>query len=221
MPAAGGSSGTPDPAGPAGGAARSVRAPRRADVPATAAMLARAFDDDPVMIWIFPDDRTRLRRLSAFFAASMRGTSFRHEATEILLAGGQVLGCGNWLPPGAWRLSGWQQLATLPGYARTLRSRLGVASVTYSMFLRAHPHQPHWYLAGLGTDPPAQGTGVGSELMRSRLARCDAAGLPAHLEASKERNVPFYAGHGFRVTGELRIPDGGPTVWLMWRDPQP
>ena len=55
--------------------------------------------------------------------------------------------------------------------------------------------------------------------MRSRLARCDAARLPAYLESSKERNVPFYERHGFRVTGELTIPGGGPTLWLMWRNP--
>jgi len=32
--------------------------------------------------------------------------------------------------------------------------------------------------------------------------------------------VPFYERHGFRVIGELSIPGGGPTLWLMWRDPQ-
>jgi hypothetical protein len=32
--------------------------------------------------------------------------------------------------------------------------------------------------------------------------------------------VPFYERHGFRVTGEVSIPRGGPTLWLMWRDPQ-
>jgi ribosomal protein S18 acetylase RimI-like enzyme len=87
--------------------------------------------------------------------------------------------------------------------------------------LRVHPQRPHWYLGGIGTDPPLQGSGIGTELMRSRLARCDAAGMPAYLESSKERNVPFYERHGFTVTRELRIPDGGPLLWLMWRDPRP
>jgi len=43
---------------------------------------------------------------------------------------------------------------------------------------------------------------------------------PAYLESSKERNVTFYSRFGFRVTDEVRMPGGGPTVWLMWRDPQ-
>jgi hypothetical protein len=52
------------------------------------------------------------------------------------------------------------------------------------------------------------------------LEQCDADGIAAYLESSKERNIDFYARHGFRVTGELHLPRG-PTMWLMWRDPRP
>jgi ribosomal protein S18 acetylase RimI-like enzyme len=197
---------------------RIVRPFSRADLAATAATMARAFADDPVMTWIFPDEQMRRRQLPALFAVSMRGISLRHDGTEIVMAGGAVLGGAIWVPPGAWLPSAWQQIRSLPGYARTLRSRFAVASQTYNEILRTHPHRPHWYLSGIGTDPQAQGTGVGSELMRSRLARCDGEGLPAYLESSNERNVPFYQQHGFTVTREVTISGGGPRLWLMWRD---
>lgn len=184
-------------------------------------MLARAFDDDPVMAWIFPDERMRRRRLPSFFGSTLRGVSLRLAGTEVVVTGEQVLGGAIWMPPGTWRPPLRRQLAALPGMVIRLGSRLSVAAATYGALIRVHPDEPHWYLAGIGTDPPAQGTGVGSELMRSRLARCDAAGLPAYLESSKERNVPFYERHGFTVTRELTISGGGPTLWLMWRDPRP
>ena len=143
-----------------------------------------------------------------------------HEGTEIMMAGSAVLGGAIWLPPGAWLPSAWQQVRALPGYARALRSRFAAAGRTYAEIARCHPRRPHWYLSGIGTDPPAQGTGVGSGLLRSRLVRCDAAGLPAYLESSNERNVPFYERHGFKVTREIAISGGGPRLWLMWRDPE-
>jgi ribosomal protein S18 acetylase RimI-like enzyme len=182
--------------------------------------MARAFADDPVMAWIFPTEQMRYRRLPAFFAVSIRGTSLRVEGTEVVLAGGAVLGAAIWIPPSAWLPSFWQQIRGLPGYVLALRSRFAAASRTYNEILRCHPRQPHWYLSGIGTDPLVQGTGVGSELMRSRLARCDAERLPAYLESSKESNVPFYEQHGFKVTRELTISGGGPRLWLMWRDPE-
>jgi ribosomal protein S18 acetylase RimI-like enzyme len=202
------------------GATRIVRSFTRADLAATVATMTRAFFDDPVMSWIFPDEQMRRRQLPRFFTVTMRETCLRQPGTEIVVAGADVLGGAIWLPPGAWRPSLWRQVSTLPSVAWALRSRLGAASATYGAILRQHPERPHWYLSGIGTDPPVQGTGVGTELMRSRLIRCDAAGLPAYLESSKETNVPFYQRHGFRVTSELTIPDGGPTLWLMWREPQ-
>lgn len=185
-------------------------------------MLARAFADDPVMSWIFPDEQMRRRRLPSFFAWSLRDISRRHDGTEVVATpDGALLGCAIWLPPGAWRPPLGRALMELPGLLVRLGSRFGVASSTYGAMVRVHPERPHWYLSGIGTDPPVQGTGVGGELMRSRLTRCDAAGLPAYLESSKHRNVPFYERHGFRVTRELSLPGGGPPIWLMWRDPQP
>lgn len=203
------------------GVTRTVRAFRKADLKQASAMMARAFADDPLMAWIFPDEQLRRRRLPAFFAASMRGTGLRFEGTEVLDIDGTVAGCATWLPPQAWLPSAWRQIISLPGYLRTLGSRFGVAGETYAALMRVHPQGPHFYLAGIGTDPPLQGSGIGTSLMRSRLTRCDATGMPAYLESSKASNVSFYERHGFTVMREFRIPGGGPTLWLMWRDPQP
>jgi ribosomal protein S18 acetylase RimI-like enzyme len=198
---------------------REVRPAVIADLHSAVGVMARAFHDDPVMAWIFPDEAMRRRRLPPFFASAIRG-NMRQGNTEVMATGERVLGSAIWLAPGTWRPPVRRQLLALPSAILRLRSRLAVASTTYGALLAVHPERPHWYLSGIGTDPPVQGTGIGGALMRSRLARCDAARQPAYLESSKESNVPFYERHGFRVTRELTVPGGGPTFWLMWREPQ-
>jgi ribosomal protein S18 acetylase RimI-like enzyme len=86
---------------------------------------------------------------------------------------------------------------------------------------RKHPKTPqHWYLAVLGTAPDAQGRGLGSAVLGPVLEQCDRDGVGAYLESSKERNIDFYARHGFRVLEELRLLRG-PKMWKMWREPRP
>lgn len=192
-----------------------VRAARPADVRPLAAMLARAFEDDPVWSWIFPHAATRRMWARTYFRSRLRA----------LIAGGAVhttedaAGAALWAPPEAWRFGLWETVALLrflPATGlRTAKVLRGLGEVD-----DRHPEAPHWYLSILGTEPARQGEGIGSAVLRPVLESCDADEIPAYLESSKERNLAFYARHGFRVTGEVRLPDG-PTMWLMWRDPRP
>jgi hypothetical protein len=65
-----------------------------------------------------------------------------------------------------------------------------------------------------------QGEGLGSLVLGPVLERCDEEGIPAYTETSARRNSGFYRRHGFGVVGELKVPDGGPLVWLMRRNPR-
>ena len=80
------------------------------------------------------------------------------------------------------------------------------------------PPSPHWYLAFIGTRAIDRGRGLASALIAAVTSRCDAEGLLAYLESSNLANVLLYERHGFRVTGEVVIPDGS-VIPLMWRDP--
>lgn len=196
-----------------------VRAADPADYDLLADVLTRAFLDDPVIEWFFPDPSERPRRVRRFFREIVLGLGLS-ETAEIDTTedrGAVAL----WAPPDQWRVSVRHQLRLLPRY-------IGIASIRWAPSRLAafnkvesrHPKRPpHWYLPTLGTDPAHQGHGLGSALLGDRLARCDTEGLPAYLESSKESNVPFYERHGFQVTETYDLPDG-PRLWLMWRDPR-
>jgi len=125
-------------------------------------------------------------------------------------------GAAIWALPGRWHASGRE---TLELARIVLGPRLPVLFSGLQRLDVARPRRrTHFSLAVLGVDPRRQGEGLGSALMQPVLELCDRERLPAYLESSKERNVDFYARHGFRVTSELRLPKG-PAMWPMWRNP--
>ncbi len=158
-------------------------------------------------------------RLPRLFTAMALSQYLRYRASELVTSDGKVIGCALWAPPGGWHQSQPRQLLSLPRFIRALGPQLPTASLVASELARRHPSEPHWYLSAIGVDPANQGSGVGAALLRSRLAGCDQAGLPAYLESSKESNIDFYQRFGFAVTEQYPVAPGGPSAWSMWREP--
>lgn len=194
-----------------------VRDVTASDADPLSAVLGRAFADDPVWQWMFP---RHPERMAGLFATLLHHAHLPNGVSELAEHDGQVLAGALWDPPGRWKISMTTQLRQLPGLMRMLGPRTYAVLRGLGAIERVHPVEPHWYLAVLGTDPPAQGNGLGSALLRSRLARCDDGRFPAYLESSKDTNIPYYERFGFRVTGEMRLPGNGPSVWSMWRNPR-
>jgi GNAT superfamily N-acetyltransferase len=192
----------------------SVRLAEVEDHGALTGVLARAFEDDPVLRWVFPGGRARGRYGGEFFRWSL----WRCARQQVTWTTNDVQGAAIWALPDQWRvtLSQLARLTRWTGLGVGWRSPVvmwGLAAVE-----RRHPGDRHLYLAVLGVEPGLQGAGVGSALLRPGLELCDREGLPAYLETGKERNLAFYGRHGFRVTDTLTLPMG-PPVWLMRREP--
>jgi GNAT superfamily N-acetyltransferase len=81
----------------------------------------------------------------------------------------------------------------------------------------------HEWLAIIGVHPARQGRGLGSALLAARHRVLDRSGRGAYLEAASPRARDLYLRHGYslRPGGPLHLPDGGPPMWPMWRDPRP
>ncbi|WP_254235783.1 GNAT family N-acetyltransferase [Allokutzneria sp. A3M-2-11 16] len=198
-----------------------VRDAARADARAMGGVLVRAFDEDPVMTWMFADAERRRRIYPRMMTALIKHTYLYKGGCQVAGGDGELLGVALWIPPGRAKVPLWRQLFAAPtmianaGPVRFVRiSRRGAQ--LDSVLKLAHPAEPHWYLSVLGTEPSAQGTGVGGALLRSRLAECDRDGLPAYLECV-DANVPIYERFGFKVISDIQIPDGGPVLRGMWR----
>jgi GNAT superfamily N-acetyltransferase len=185
------------------------------DVEKLATTLARAFDDDPLTVWLFPHDEPRRRKLPTFFRSLLRASLPFGEVYTTDDARCAAI----WNPPGTFPM-GWAKDARL-GLVTTRLIGLRIATCAQGLmyFASHHPKDRHWYLQMLGTEPDAQSKGLGSAILAPVLERCDREGERVYLESSKERNIPFYARHGFAVSQEIQVPRG-PVVWAMWREPR-
>jgi ribosomal protein S18 acetylase RimI-like enzyme len=193
---------------------------RKADVRELSRTLGRAFYDDPVMIWMLPDATARAQGLPRMFATMTRHHFLRGGGAEVASRQSTIGAAALWDPPGAWKESRLEELLMMPGFIWAFRSRASVGEEVAETMKRVHPQEPHWYLAVIGSAPTVRGSGFGQALMHSRLDRVDAEHAPAYLESTKPDNIPYYQRFGFDVTGEIVLPNGGPTMWPMWRNPR-
>jgi GNAT superfamily N-acetyltransferase len=200
------------------GTSAAVRLATPDDVPGMSEALALAFEDDPVMRWLFGDQPPRpAKYLRPFFAHEGR----RHLKHPTVYTAEGHPGASYWDPPGHWKTSILGMLPMAPTMIRGIGRRLVKALRTLDQMEKVHAEHPdHYYLAVLGTRPDRRGAGTGAALMAPVLSTCDAQGIGAYLESSKETNIPYYRRYGFEVVGDVTFPDG-PTIWPMWREPQP
>ena len=197
-----------------------TRAARKDDVRELSRTLARAFYEDPVMVWLLPDDKPRTAQLSRVFATMTRHHHLARGGVEVACDGPGIGAAALWDPPNQWQETRWAELMMTPTFIRVFGLRSMRGRPVQELMKRFHPEEPHWYLATIGSDPTVRGKGFGQVLMRSRLDRVDAEHAPAYLESTKPENIGYYQRFGFEVTGEIVLPDGGPTMWPMWRSPR-
>jgi ribosomal protein S18 acetylase RimI-like enzyme len=201
----------------AGNSAVTLRRATSDDVTALAAVLARAFFDDPPLAWLLPDSATRRARLTRMFATIIGIESLPYGGVDIACDSGEILGGAIWMPPGHWQPGLREKIRAAPGHWRAVASAEIRAARLGRALSRAHPKEPHWYLKSIGIDPSCQGRGAAGLLLRSRLENCDRDRQPAYLEASKPEGVPLYERFGFRRTGNVAMPSGAPVLTAMWR----
>ncbi len=199
------------------------------DRTAAAQLLADAFFDNPAHVYIYPDDKTRRRKLEWLMRTNLNaqfdvGASFGKRAAD-----GSIAAMGFWHPPGAptanlVRLAqyGFLIMPFLHGIS-AFRRMLHVVDQIESRRLAALNGAESWYLNNMVVAPAARGMGLGSEVLRAQLrCRVDGSGAVATLTTQKAENVNFYKGLGFFTIDDRRVVDDngeGFDNWIMLYQP--
>ncbi|MCG8928087.1 GNAT family N-acetyltransferase [Lentzea sp. CC55] len=175
----------------------------------------RAFHDDPVFSWIFPDPERRAECNRRFFTVVVEST----------FAGGglalQVEDFGAvslFYPPSV--LPSAEEHAELIGRLEELLGDQAERAVAFMNLLNDnHPRNapPHLYGTFLSTVPERQGQGLGTKLKKAQFALADGADAGVYGEASCLRNLALYERLGQVRLGEAITLQGGPSLYPIWR----
>jgi ribosomal protein S18 acetylase RimI-like enzyme len=190
---------------------KTVEPARQADLPRLVETLSLAFQEDPAVSWIFPDDQDRQKRLPRMFGLFApgdlaSGMALRSPADEV---------CTLWQAPNTPHLSKLAMLRLAFPLLHAFGGSTLRAMAVGDAIDAHHPSHPFWYLHYAGVRPDHQGKGWGGAAIRAGIARAQADGQPVYLETATLSNVGLYQSLGFRVTGEWDVPKGGPHFWSM------
>ena len=141
------------------------------------ATLTMAFAADPVVRWVFRDSRAYSSLWPPFIDA-YEGAAFGRGTGQAIGDFGAV---ALWLPPGVHSDDATMEALAREGADASTRADL---DGFLSEMDRHHPSVDVWYLPLIGVDPPSQGQGFGSALLRHALEVVDRDGVPAYLEAT-------------------------------------
>jgi GNAT superfamily N-acetyltransferase len=181
-------------------------------MPRAVAAIVAAFLTDPTARFAWPSPYDYLRAMPLALR-EFAGSSFEHGAAYV---SADLCGAALWLPP-AVQPNGEAVERIFRETAKP--EHLDDVLATFEKMGEWHPKEPHWYLALIGVEPNAQGRGLGAELMRHGVARCDQDRALAYLETPNPRNIPLYRRFGFEVVGEFQV-GAAPLVTPMLRRPR-
>lgn len=187
-----------------------VRLATSDDIARLATTATRAFADDPLLRWFFPDDEE-------YFALNPPLTAYlcrRWQATESQWCTDDGVALAGWAPPGRPEVDVERPTIVHPD------SRVAKFEALRLAFGEHTPTEPHWYLNMLATHPDWQRQGLGAALMGEVFRIADEQGLSCYLETETAANVAYYRHHGFDVRSEWTLAtddDPGPHMWGMLR----
>ena len=190
------------------------------DVKRAAAVLSRAFQEDPVFSYFIPDPETRKAKSHYIFEMLVQ-YSIRYgevyatpdfECVATVLPDDKVeMNFRNALT------NGGLPIITRLNPVSVIR-QLKVTDLMCSVHKELAPY-PHIYGYLIGVEPNLRGQGYFSILNKHIMDKADSQQLPFYCDNVNEANIPKYEHHGMKIIREYTIPKTQVRIWAMVREP--
>jgi ribosomal protein S18 acetylase RimI-like enzyme len=192
---------------------------QKKDIHRAAAVLADAFQRDPVWSAIFGDTK-REQRAYAF------ETPIRYclRYGEVYAPSANLEGVAAWVPGELADMTFWRVLrsgAFLPGMKLGTKVARKMAPIFKPIQVDRKENmqgKSFIYLLVIGVASAHQGQGFGGKLLRALIEKSELTGMPLYLETETESNVSMYERYGFQVVKEIALPVIDLPMWEMTRE---
>ncbi|MFX0002797.1 MAG: GNAT family N-acetyltransferase [Candidatus Hodarchaeota archaeon] len=177
-------------------------------------VLAQAFQDDPLFVYLYPDPIKR-KIGSVIHCEFLILTGILY--MEGYITSNDIEGIALWR---AYNIKDHKIEIESKEIKRRVRKvkkenfsdplfveRYGIFTEVQSYFENKYANFPHWELMIIGVDPIHQGKGYGSKLLRMKLVEIDKQNLSCYLHTENERNVGFYEHFGFELIDKKKVPN--------------
>ncbi len=185
-------------------------------------VLTKAFWDDPLNLYFFPEEEERKGFLPLFFEFRVK-QGLRYG--EVHVTSPDIIGVAIWthsktIESTLWRLVRSGGLKLYRAYGGALVSKMRKVDEFSSGRRRRLAVTPYMHLGSFAVDPKHQGMGYASKLIRPMLQSLDEMRIHGYLETQNESHVSLYQHYGFEVLEKDIVPEAGIPHWDMMRAPQ-
>jgi ribosomal protein S18 acetylase RimI-like enzyme len=184
----------------------------------------RAFQDDPIMVFTYPDEEEREQKAEYGFYM-LYNYGIKHGlaySTSKNLEGSTI-----WFPPDKVYPSTWAMMRYGGFYTmRKVGLKLKAMKKTMTIFkYEEKKHKElapfdHWYFQNIAVEPEEQGKGYGGLLISTMLKTIEGDNLPVYLETNTEKAMSIYQKYGFEILEYSIIPETPVPLWCMLRNPE-
>jgi ribosomal protein S18 acetylase RimI-like enzyme len=199
---------------------------QKKDIHKAGAVLADAFQHDPVWTKVFEGVPKIDQKMGAWYEGAIR---YCLKYGEVYATSEHLEGIAACVPGDLAEMTFWRMIRS-----GSIRSgmKMGITMVrrTQKIMLVFAPLEAdrkanmkgraHLYLMIIGVISEFQGQGFGGKLLGALIEESEQVGVPLYLETETERNVRMYERLGFKLVNQISLPVINLPMWEMVREPR-
>ncbi len=194
---------------------------QKEDIPKASAVLADAFQDDPLWNKIFEGKSNIEQKFRACFESPVR---YCYKFGEVYASSKKLEGIAALVPGNASNMTFWRMIrsgAILSG----MKMGMKVAKIMAPVFKPMQEDRNEYmkdksfiYLLVIGVTTGFQGQGFGGMILRALIDKSEKLKKPLYLETETKRNVDMYEKYGFKLIKKITLPIVNQPMWEMVRE---